>query len=199
MKISYSQIFICLVSILPMTMLLPGCKEEAPKADSPQRTADRGQAGSNDATSDDQGEFIPSPDELAAVPGRYRLVINPISDGPRSHFLLDTATGQVWAGAIPKVQNMFEQMREAVMEWVPVKIVPSPAIVLPEPGRFSIDSSYSYGIDKFLLDSISGRVWVCLIDDKQNWVFVEQTVHKATASPAAPVEVDQKAPVAEKK
>ncbi|MFN8817733.1 MAG: hypothetical protein ACK5ZV_13460 [bacterium] len=176
-----------------------GCDREAPKVAASQSAREPGPASPVEGLADDQGEFVPTPDELAAVPGRYRLAINPISDGQRLHFLLDTATGSVWVGFIPKAGDVFSQMRQGVTDWIPVRVYPAPDVILPEPGRFSIESSFTYGADKFLLDSVSGSVWICAVDEKQNFVFEGQTVHRPAPSPSVPGDAAGKAPAEGKK
>lgn len=117
--------------------------------------------------------------ELADVPGRYRVALNPISEGNRIHFLLDTATGSVWTGFIPKVDGDVAQLLQVVTEWVAVPVQPPPDAAFPEANRFTIEASYSYGADRFLLDSTAGRMWVLVRDERAGTIsFVEQSVER---------------------
>jgi hypothetical protein len=98
---------------------------------------------------------------LGDPPGRFRLLMSPINAGPlmRLHLLLDTATGEVWAGDVPTMSNETEQAGAPVRRWARMEVRPAPLSEQPDIGRYSIEASFAAVQDRFLLDSATGRVW----------------------------------------
>ncbi|MBK8233060.1 MAG: hypothetical protein IPK72_21380 [Candidatus Eisenbacteria bacterium] len=188
-------VMLCLAFDLTLALLMirfDGEKVSALETGASARLATQDQAPTGQEFEIPEDEYVPTPEELAAVPGRYRLFPNPIGEGPRSHMFLDTASGAVWCGFVPEAENPMNQPRIAISHWVRIPVEPAPDVALPEPGRFAVEASYSYGADRFLVDTIVGRVWGLIGNTDGSILFVEQSVERppveAEILPAASAE-----------
>lgn len=113
---------------------------------------------------------------------RYQLNLSDSESGMRDHYLLDTATGRVWFGFIPKTQRSTDTSPNAVNFWVPIRVVPPPEVEFIDVGRYTISSCFSNDVDKFLVDSVLGRIW-CRVVDEQGILFFETTVKTDASQP----------------
>ena len=101
----------------------------------------------------------PPPDAFASGNGSFDILIARDSN---YHLLIDTAEGRVWRARYDS---------DLVSNWRRVDITPAPSGGDASPGRFRVFSNFDDLKETFLLDTLTGHVYLMALDAQQNLIF----------------------------